>query len=172
MRRHHLSRALAVLTAFSALLITGCATLEDRISQNPQIFNSLSPRDQALIRQGQIREGMGQDAVWLAWGAPDNRLSGRSRGRPAETWIYNTTTTAYAPHYGFGIGYYGGYGGGFRHRGHHRYRHFGYYDPFYDPFFYSHFQTISYPYKIVSFQNGRVVGFQFLQGRGAPADYR
>ena len=35
-----------------------------------------------------------------------------------------------------------------------------FYDPFYDPFFYPRFRQVSYPYKTVTFENGRVVAFQ------------
>lgn len=184
MTRRFFSMALIACAAASTLFLGGCSTTESRISKRPEIYQGLSAQDQALVRQGRIREGMPEGAVYLAWGNPDQRLAGRSRGRPAETWIYTTNTTAYGgyPGFGYGGGYggyggyggfgyggyggygggFGGYGGGFRHRGHFRYRHFGYYDPFYDPFFYSHFQQVSYPYKTVSFQGGRVVGYQHL----------
>ncbi len=162
MKRRNFSWALAVLTALGALLVAGCATTEYRISQYPALYQTLSPRDQGLVREGRIREGMSQDAVFLAWGSPAERLSGRSRGRQIETWVFTTTRTAYSPHFGFGLGF-GSYGGGYyRHRGGYRYHHFGYYDPFYDPFFYSRFETVEVPSRIVSFQNGRVVGYQFM----------
>jgi hypothetical protein len=35
-----------------------------------------SPRDQALVSQGQIRLGMTMDAVWLAWGIPGAKIPG------------------------------------------------------------------------------------------------
>ena len=129
------------------------------------MYQTLSGRDQALVNEGRIREGMSENAVWLAWGAPDERLAGRSHGQSAETWIYVSTTAVYDPYPRFGLGFGGGfYGGGglFRHRGHFAYRSYGFYDPFYDPFFYSRFEHVSYPYKTVSFQGGRVIGYQFL----------
>src|SRR5882724_293202 len=57
-----------------ALIFSGCGTTGGRISQHPEMYQSLSPRDQALVSQGQIRAGMTMDAVWLAWGTPDQRF--------------------------------------------------------------------------------------------------
>ncbi len=87
------------------------------------------------------------------------------------SWIYFSTVAGdYYPGFGcggFGYGY--GFGGGFgysgsslhRHRSGRLHRHV-FYDPFYDPFFYRRTSVVSYPERIVSFQNGRVISFQFL----------
>jgi hypothetical protein len=152
-----------------ALIFTGCATTESRISDHPEIFNSLSPRDQALVRQGQIRSGMSQNAVWLAWGSPEQKAVGDMRGRPTETWIYITYATApygYGRPYGYGYPYGPGFGfGGVAVvRTHHHGRGFVFFgDPFYDPFYYSYIPpSIPVPYKTVTFSNGRVMSFQYL----------
>ena len=163
MKRRLIFQALVLSAACSALFLTSCATTESRISQHPEMYQRLSPSDQALVQQGKIRNGMSQDAVYLAWGGPDQRATGSVHGRPAETWIY-TGTSHYPYPYGWGPGYYGGvYGFGFV--GHHRhgggFHRFGY-DPFYDPFFYTYRPSVSYPERTVSFQNGRVVAYQFL----------
>jgi hypothetical protein len=71
MKRQILLRALTFGISASAFIFTSCSTTETRISEHPEIFQSLSPRDQALVREGKIREGMSQNAVWVAWGAPD-----------------------------------------------------------------------------------------------------
>jgi outer membrane protein assembly factor BamE (lipoprotein component of BamABCDE complex) len=70
MQRRVLSVALTFGMAAGALTLTGCATTEARISQHPEMYQLLSPTDQALVSQGQIRPGMTTDAVWLAWGTP------------------------------------------------------------------------------------------------------
>lgn len=158
----------------AALFFTGCSTTESRISEHRDLFNSLSPQDQQLVAAGQIRTGMSQNAAWLAWGSPDQRAAGAMRGQMTETWIY----VNYAPAYGYG-GYgpgfgYGPYGGGFFGGGgvavirtHHGGRAFAFVgDPFYDPFYYSYIPpSIPYPYRTVTFANGRVVSFQSLVGR-------
>jgi hypothetical protein len=167
MKRLNISRALAISVALSGLFLTGCATIESRISQHPEIYNQLSPRDQALVSQGKIREGMSMDAAWLAWGSPEQKGFGRWQGKSTETWIYRAYYNEYDPYYygGFGYGY------GFPYRGFAGYGRYGhrrfFYDPFYDPFFYPRFRPVSYPYKTVTFAKGRVVAYQgFTSPRG------
>jgi hypothetical protein len=162
-----ISKTLLLGLATVGLCLTSCETLENRISEHPDIFNSLSPRDQALVRQGQIRSGMSMNAVWLAWGSPEQKTVGEMRGRPSETWIYVENRyapygSAYYPYYGYGPGFYGGFG--FHHGFIHHGRNFAFFgDPFYDPFYYSYIPpTISIPYKTVTFSNGRVMSFQHL----------
>jgi hypothetical protein len=158
--------------ATSALILASCSTTETRISGHPEIYQSLSPRDQALVSQGQLRDGMSPNAVYLAWGSPDRKIVGNMRGRATETWIYvHYTTYSYPgpyPFYGPGYGY--GYGFGLTRVGfagrHHRHngRSFVFFgSPFYDPFFYSYIPpSIPYPYRMVTFANGRVVSFQYM----------
>ena len=87
MRRRISSWALAA-AACGALLLGGCATPETRISENPGIFQGLSPSDRALVQRGEIRPGLSQGGVYLAWGAPEQKTVANVKGRPAETWVY------------------------------------------------------------------------------------
>src|SRR5436190_17811037 len=91
----YILRALTLGVAASTLILAGCSTVESRISDHPEIYGSLSPSDQALVQQGRIRAGMSQDAVWLAWGSPEQKYAGAMRGRQTETWVYVTYETAY-----------------------------------------------------------------------------
>jgi hypothetical protein len=171
-KRQFLSKALTPAIAASALILASCSTVETRISGNPEIYQSLSPSDQTLVGQGQIRAGMSPNAVYLAWGSPDRKIMGNMRGRSTETWVYvNYTTYPYSypyPYYGpgYGLGYgFGltrvGYRGRHHHHGGRSFVFFG--SPFYDPFFYSYIPpSIPYPYRTVTFANGRVVSFQYL----------
>ena len=165
MKRQILSKALTILAVASALVLASCETPQTRIAERPQVYNALSPRDQQLVSEGKIREGMSQDAVYLAWGAPNQRGPGRYRGSSTETWIYFSVSAGdyYPPPFAYGYGYGFGYGGSFlhRHRSGRLHRHV-YYDPFYDPWFYRRTSVVSYPERTVSFQNGRVIAFQFL----------
>jgi len=88
-----------------------------------------------------------------------------------ETWIYVHYTSAYPYGYGYGYGYpyrygWGGGFGGVIATHHHHHRSFVFVgDPFYDPFYYSYIPpSIPYPYRTVTFANGRVVSFQSLVG--------
>ena len=127
--------ALTCAITAGALIFSGCATTQMRISQHPEIYQSLTPRDQALVSQGQIRTGMTMDGVWLAWGTPEQKIPGNMRGRPIETWVYLRYNTP--PSYG-GPDYYG-------------------------PFDWSYIPPkFPYPSKGVTFSNGRVVFFRHL----------
>lgn len=175
--------------ATSAILLASCSTPENRISEHPEMYQTLSPKDQALVTSGHIRTGMSKNAVFLAWGSPDQKTEGAMHGRATESWVYFATDSAGYGYGGYGYPYggygYGGYGPGFgygqpgfgygfagggvirSHHGHGRFVVFG--DPFYDPFFYSGFApTVAYPYKVVTFSNGRVRSFQYLVPGGVP----
>lgn len=165
MKRLNFSWALALSVALGGLFLAGCATIENRISEHPEIYNQLSPHDQELVRQGRIREGMGMNGVWIAWGSPEQKGYGRWHGHTTETWIYHAYYNEYDPYYGgwgygYGYPYYGLGRGGVLVGGRHGHRFVAVYDPFYDPFFYPRFRQVSYPYKTVTFENGRVVAFQ------------
>jgi hypothetical protein len=166
MKRQIFLRALTVGVAASVLILTSCSTTETRISDHPEIFQTLSPQDQELVRQGKIREGMSQNAVWVAWGTPDQKATGTARGHAVETWIYNDYVYEHARYpYPYGPFGYGGYFGGgaiaFHRHGGHRFVIVG--DPFYDPFFYSYIPPrVAYPAKTVTFSNGRVISIQIL----------
>jgi hypothetical protein len=87
------------LAALIASFLAGCSTVESRIESNPQIYASFSPEDQALVRQGRIREGMPKAAVFLAWGNPDRIRSGVRLGHSFEAWVYTTTRSTVLPDY-------------------------------------------------------------------------
>jgi hypothetical protein len=171
MTRRFFFKALAPGVAVSALALAGCSTVETRISGHPEMYQRLSARDQALVSQGQIRDGMSRNAVWLAWGSPGQKIIGNMRGRATETWVYVRYSTYYTYPYPFyGPAYEMGYGFGLttvglagRYRSYNgcNFVYFG--SPFYDPFFYSYIPpSIPYPYKVVTFADGRVVSFQFM----------
>jgi hypothetical protein len=125
---------LAFAIAAGALMFSGCGTTGYRVSQNPEMYQRLSPTDQALVSQGQIRAGMTMDAVWLAWGKPDQKIP-RMDGRATETWVYLRYETP--PSYG------GPYS--------------------YGPFDWSYIPPkFVHPSRAVTFANGRVVFFRYL----------
>jgi hypothetical protein len=148
MKRESFSGVLTLGIAAGALVLTSCSTVESRISEHPEIYRNLSSRDQALVNQGHIRAAMSANAVWLAWGSPDFKVVGNMRGHSTETWVYvhYAVYPDYYPYYGpfgTGLGFFG--------------------DPFYDPFYYSLIPpSIPYPYKVVTFSDGRVMSFQYL----------
>ena len=144
MKRRFFVAALTFALMTGALILAGCSTPQTRISEHPDLYQSLSHRDQSLVGQGQVRIGMSRTAVWLAWGSPDQKVVGNMGGGPTETWAYIYYVTY--PYYP-GYGPWGPYLGG----------------PLYDPFYYSDIPpTIPYPGKIVTFASGRVVAFRYV----------
>jgi hypothetical protein len=137
-------RASTLGLASVAIVLSSCSTPQTRISEHPELYQSLSHRDQALVSQGQIRIGMSRTAVWLAWGTTDRKIIGNMGGGPTETWVYTYYATyPYYPYYNPLDIYFGA--------------------PLYDPFCYSWFpQSIPYPGKIVTFASGRVASFQYV----------
>jgi hypothetical protein len=170
MKRQKFSWALLACIATGALVLSGCSTVGTRIDANRAAFEQLPPQEKALVSQGKIQGGMSQEAVYIAWGQPQQKATGMVRGVPTETWVYTSSTAAYGP-YGFGAGYgygYGGYAGRIGFYGRHGGRRFygAFVDPYWDPFYYPFPATVSYPVKTVSFQRGRVIAFQFLTPNG------
>ena len=143
MKRRFLLRASTLVLATGALILTSCSTPETRISEHPDLSQNLSPRDRALVSQGQIRTGMPRTAVWLAWGSPDRKIIGNMGAGRRETWVYIYYATYPYPCYDPLDLYFGA--------------------PLYHPFYDSDFPpSIPYPGKVVTFGNGRVVGFHYL----------
>jgi hypothetical protein len=146
------------LVALLASFLEGGATTESRIKSNPQIYSSLSPADQTLVRQGQIRVGMSKAAVFLAWGNPDRIRSGVRKGHPFEAWIYTTTRTIVLPGYYYSPGLYFR-GGVWRH--HHHFYTFGLYSYPFDP--YPYVVADEVPYKIAYFEGDHCTGWEYLR---------
>jgi len=135
MQRRIISLALTFGIAAGTLIFPGCATTEARISRHPEMYQRLSSRDQSLVSQGQIRPGMTMDAVWLAWGTPDQKIPANAGDGHGETWVYLRYETP--PSYG-GPYYYG-------------------------PFDWSYIPPkFVYPSRGVTFSNGKVVFFRYL----------
>jgi hypothetical protein len=143
MKRRFFLRASTFAVATGTLILTGCSTPQTRISSRPDLYRSLSHRDQALVSQGQIRIGMSRTAVWLAWGTTGRKIIGNMGGGPTETWVY--VYYANYPYYPFEPldEYFGA--------------------PLFDPFCYSWFPpSIPYPGKLVTFAHGKVVSYQYV----------
>ncbi|HTG45307.1 MAG TPA: hypothetical protein VK633_12320, partial [Verrucomicrobiae bacterium] len=74
------------------LLLPGCATpssIETRRTEKSAAYQSLTPEDQALVDQGQIKIGMSADAVYIAWGQPAEVLESEDQQQGHITsWRY------------------------------------------------------------------------------------
>jgi hypothetical protein len=81
---------------FSLLLVTlvaGCATpstVQSRIQERTAAYQAFSPAVRQMVDAGRIEAGMNEDAVYIAWGKPDEVLhSGDQRGE-FTTWVYRS----------------------------------------------------------------------------------
>ena len=78
--------AILMLAAVAAL--AGCATPASRIKANPQLFASIAPANQELIKRGQIGLGFTPDMVLLALGEPDAIAQHADASGTSEIWRY------------------------------------------------------------------------------------
>jgi hypothetical protein len=76
-------------------LLVGCATstIESRRVERLAAYQSLSPEQQQLVDQGQIRVGMTSDAVYIAWGPPSEVLQSEDASGHTVIWRYYGTWT-------------------------------------------------------------------------------
>ena len=148
MKRQLSCWALFACIATGALLLAGCSTVSSRIESNRAAFDQLSPKDQALVSQGKIGPGMSQQAVYIAWGQPQQKAIGDgARNLRLRAGSTRSSTAAYGS-YGYGFGGWGyGYGfagpvGFYGRRGGRRF-YGAFVNPYWDPFYYPFAATVS-----------------------------
>lgn len=87
---------LLLVPAVVLLLVAGCATrssVASRRAERAAAYAALTADERALVDQGQIRTGMGEDAVYVAWGKPAQVLRGGDASGEQTTWLYQATAT-------------------------------------------------------------------------------
>jgi hypothetical protein len=73
------------------VLLAGCATsttVESRKRERAAAYAALSPEFKCLVDDGQIRKGMSEDAVFIAWGRPAQILQQEDQRGRIMTWLY------------------------------------------------------------------------------------
>ncbi len=84
--------SLLFIAAACGLTLSACTNTNTpayRIAQNPQIYDTLSNKDQKLVSEGKITTGMTPKAVFLAWGYPSNPpYQGEKDGQQISRWDY------------------------------------------------------------------------------------
>ena len=75
------------------MLLVGCqtATIESRRAQRATAYAALLPEQQQLVDKGEIKSGLTEDAVYIAWGPASEILRGETDGKSTTTWIYRGT---------------------------------------------------------------------------------
>ena len=81
----------AVCFLLLSLLAAGCATstIEKRKKQHSTAYSSLTPELQSAVDHGQIKVGMSEEAVYIAWGKPDQVLTNQTSQGTFVTWLYH-----------------------------------------------------------------------------------
>lgn len=83
------------------LLLSGCASQSNtdprqiarRKVERAGAYAALAEEHKVLVDQGQLRVGMGEDAVYIAWGAPAQVLQSGDAAGEVTTWLFEGTTT-------------------------------------------------------------------------------
>lgn len=140
---------IAIPLLLALAFLCGCAsTIEDRKKERLAAYSQLPSEAQSLVDTGQIKIGMPKDAVFIAWGKPDQVIQSESDQGRTEIWVYHGSTLR--PYHYWNYGHYG-IGG-----------------PFYHRYYYSlpYLDTDWYPQYYVSgevtFQNDRVINWRNL----------
>jgi len=122
------------LLALASVFLVGCAsTIESRKKERYQVYTELSPEQRSAVDAGQIKVGMAKDAVYIAWGKPQQVLTSESPAGRQEVWIYMGT-------YLQGYGYWG-----FR-------PYCGPYPYYHGPYYYYDYMPVSYATAEVIFE--------------------
>lgn len=125
-------------------MLAGCSTPETRSKERSSAFEALNRDDQRLVLQGKIREGLGEDAVYVAMGHPSRRVKGQREGKQEISWIYSRLETRQVASYSPRVVV--------TRKG--RYYVHDVYEPVYDSYLVDAFE--------VTFRNGKVVGWKEL----------
>ena len=76
------------LPLLSFSLMSCSSTIQTRMEKHPEMIAEQSAKHKELILQGKIAEGMNQDAVYLSWGDPSDKIDMFERNEPSTRWNY------------------------------------------------------------------------------------
>ncbi len=81
------------LILLTSLVLTGCATtsISSRKQERLGSYNVLPAEQRLAVDTGQIKVGMTEDAVYIAWGKPSQIVRGESSAGAIVTWLYTGT---------------------------------------------------------------------------------
>lgn len=137
-----------ILLLVAAAFFTACAsTIQDRRKERFAAYSALPPETQTLVDKGQIKVGMPKDAVYIAWGKPDQIIQSETNQGRAETWVYHGSSLR--PYHYWNYGYHG----------------WGPYYHYYSmplPYLDTDYYPVYYVSAEVTFQNDRVTSWRNL----------
>lgn len=74
--------------ALLGCLLAGCDTFERRSQQKATLFASLTPEQRDKLKHGVIEIGNSPDMVFLALGAPEEKLETTTAAGTETVWVY------------------------------------------------------------------------------------
>lgn len=84
-------------TIWLVVLAVGCATtkstIESRKAERAEDYAKLSAEHRSLVDQGQIKAGLSEAAVFIAWGKPAQVLHAGDATGETTTWLYHGQTS-------------------------------------------------------------------------------
>ncbi|HWF19708.1 MAG TPA: hypothetical protein VG754_10590 [Verrucomicrobiae bacterium] len=75
----------------AVLVLGGCTTntVQSRKQKRYAAYQSFPSDIKTAVDQGRITAGMNMDAVYIAWGNPDQVVTGGNQAGEAITWLYH-----------------------------------------------------------------------------------
>ncbi len=84
---------LAALVGCSSPSATDPKLIAKRRTERLAAYNALPDDHRAQVDSGQIKVGMNEDAVYIAWGAPAQVLRSGDASGERTTWLFHNSTT-------------------------------------------------------------------------------
>lgn len=84
------TRLPALLLFAAALGLTGCSTIDKRITEKSAVFATYPAETQENLRKGIVEIGYTPDQVYIALGKPDDRRERITAQGRELTWIYHS----------------------------------------------------------------------------------
>lgn len=81
------------LISMISLALNSCSmkTPLDRIAEYPQLYQTVPASQRSFVQSGEVRNGMSENAVFLAWGAPNTpHVKGQDGKKSFIKWNYST----------------------------------------------------------------------------------
>ncbi|MHB8519136.1 MAG: hypothetical protein ACYDH9_00130 [Limisphaerales bacterium] len=99
-----------MLLTLCSLVLAGCATttVETRKKERQAVYDALPPDLKKCVDNRQVKVGMSDDAVYIAWGQPSEILHSGDQNGEATTWIYYGSYMQETPVWAGDQGPYGG----------------------------------------------------------------
>ena len=76
-----------------AICLAGCATnstVQSRIQERSAAYAAFPPDIKQLVNASRIKAGMDTNAVYIAWGKPDEVLESGNQNGEYTTWVYRS----------------------------------------------------------------------------------